>query len=97
MPKDFQKIKTKIGTLDGPVSGQRIGDSVKMANILAEQYNKMFSVPSTSNEILRERTTARLEDIRFSENDIMHAIDDMKVNAASGPDGFPSIYLKQCI
>ena len=33
---------------------------------------------------------------RFSENDIMHAIDDMKVNAASGPDGFPSIYLNQC-
>ena len=52
--KKKSKIKTKIGPLEDPVSGQLIGDNVKMANILAEQYNKMFSVPSTSNEILRE-------------------------------------------
>ena len=41
-------------------------------------------------------STNKLEDIHFSEADIIKAIDSMPNHSAPGPDKFPSIVLKQC-
>ena len=67
-----------------------------MAEILAEQYNKMFSTLKQSIDPISQKTTAKLQNVWFSESDIISAIDELKSNAASGRDGFPAIYLKLC-
>ena len=67
-----------------------------MAEILAEQYNNMFSTPRKNIQRINLKTNAKLQNLLFTETDIIHAIDELKTNAASGPDGFPAFFLKQC-
>ena len=43
-----------------------------------------------------DENTNILTDIDFSEQDIIDAIDEIKNNAASGPDGLAAIFLKKC-
>ena len=43
-----------------------------------------------------DQLEGQLEDIDFSEQDIIDAIDEIKNNAASGPDGIAAIFLKKC-
>ena len=56
----------------------------------------MFSSPRQSVHRINLKTRAKLKNLHFSESDIISAIDELKSNAASGPDGFPAIFLKQC-
>ena len=104
-----RKLKCKVGPLIDE-SGNLQSDYKTMADILQKQYIKMFSEPSSEKNTNRSETepedttdtttnsdsTNKLEDIQFSEEDIIKAIDSMPNHSAPGPDKFPSIVLKQC-
>ena len=72
-----------------------------MANILSKQYSSVFSKPSSSpsQPISNEDdddSVPTLNDITFTEQDILDAIDELRNNSASGPDGLAAIFLKKC-
>ena len=70
-----------------------------MAEILSEQYKKVFSTPidpSTLPKNDAQSPTASISDIQFTESDIEKSIDELKISSAAGPDGFPSALLKNC-
>ena len=95
-----RKVKTKIGPLIDP-NGNLQSDPKVMADILQQQYVKAFSEPSNEGENqpnIEQETEGKpsLEDMHFSESDIIKAIESMPSNSAPGPDKFPSIILKQC-
>ena len=99
--KKFSKIKTGIGPFID--AANRIIDCpMKMAEILSNQYQSVFSQPIHSNnsqyhlfpdEPLSEVT---INQITFSDNELEAAMRDLPSNAAAGPDGFPAILLKRC-
>ena len=77
----------------------------KMADMLAEQYNSVFSIPkekpiSPSQGIFQCGSHLQdgryISDIEFSVKDIEEAISDISTTAAAGPERFPAILLKQC-
>ena len=75
----------------------------KMADMLAEQHNSVFSIPkekSPSEGIFQCGSHVQngryISDIEFSVKDIEEAISDISTTAAAGPDRFPAILLKQC-
>ena len=70
-----------------------------MANILQDQYQKVFSNPDTETNIHideESEPSATLEDIEFTEQDIINAIKLIPPQAAGGPDKFPACILKEC-
>ena len=111
-----RKVKCKIGPLIDQ-NGNLQSDCKTMADILQNQYIKMFSKPNVEKTISDSANpeptnsdttktephdtnssdrTNTLEDIQFSETDIIKAIDSMPNYSAPGPDKFPSIVLKHC-
>ncbi|XP_076061613.1 uncharacterized protein LOC143037360 [Oratosquilla oratoria] len=101
--KKFLKTKSQIGPL---VTEQgTITDAPKeTCQMLAHQYNSVFSIPKTQMEILDpttffNQTTTNLNqltDIRVTEQDIKKAIKELRSNSAAGPDGVPAILLLKC-
>ena len=71
-----------------------------MTGILSNQYLSVFSTPHPGpinpDEIFNSADNSNLLDFEFSPEDIIKSIDDISMNAAAGPDGFPAIFLKQC-
>ena len=74
----------------------------KMAEILAEQYCSVYSQPQYldthphnlfPNEPLGRSSITR---IIFSDEELEAAMNDLSINSAAGPDGFPAILLKKC-
>ena len=45
---------------------------------------------------LGQHNVPTITDIEFTEQDIIDAIDELKNNSASGPDGLAAIFLKKC-
>ena len=74
----------------------------QIANILQKQFQSVFSDPQKADpsaaEFAKPHVERRLEedDLVFSEIDVGKAIDDIKSDAAAGPDGIPVILLKSC-
>ena len=73
-----------------------------VANLLQRQFTSVFSDPSATDlssadievpPILEPFTDEKLS---FGFEDITEAIDDIKLNAAAGPDGIPPCVLKNC-
>ena len=73
-----------------------------IANLLQNQFSSVFSDPSKTN--IESATFAPpsiahpfTDDmLNFSEDDIIKAIEEIKPNAASGPDEIPVLLLKSC-
>lgn len=93
--KKKSKVKSKIGPLIDN-NGKLTGDSKEMAELLSQQYSKVFSTPRPSTTVPNQKCTESLNDINFSENDIERAIDELRYNAAAGKDGFSAVLLKNC-
>ena len=100
--KKFSTISTALGPLID-MDNKVISCPQKMADMLAEQYNSVFSIPkekSPSEGIFQCGTHVQngryISDIEFSVKDIEEAISDISTTAAAGPDRFPAILLKQC-
>ena len=99
--KQFSKQKQSISMLYDE-HNRICTNSKQIANILQHQFVSVFSDPSATDmnssnfdtpDIARPQTETDLE---FSVSDIIEAIDDMKLNAAPGPDGIPPVVLKEC-
>lgn len=91
-----RKNKSKIGPLLDS-AGNLQSEPKTMADLLQQQYVKVFSTASNENDT--EEVTDNiptLEDFEFSESDIVKAIESMPNRSAPGPDKFPTIVLKQC-
>ena len=66
-----------------------------MADILADQYSSVFSTPSTDPPDI-EINALPINNISITPDELAEAIEEMRNNAASGPDGIPAILLKKC-
>ena len=66
-----------------------------MAKVLIDQCSSVFSKPSTEPPEIEESTQA-INNIAITPDEIIEAIEELRLNAASGPDGIPAILLKKC-
>ena len=91
----FSKARSNIGPLLDE-QGELVSDSYAMANLLMNQYSKMFSNSinvdaSTSDHNISHSVIC---DLTFDKMDLIEAIDELKMNSAPGLDGFPAALLK---
>ena len=104
--KARQKIKSKVGPLLDPHLGVLTGDPSQVAEILANQYSSVFTVPRADWAIhdMKEffsvgssgPTGYILTHLDFTPEDIELACSQLKGSSAAGPDGFPTAVLKEC-
>lgn len=93
--KQFSKHKPNIGPLLDPATNELTSDSLRMASILQDQYTSVFTKPLPSYNLPTiDRTIPELNDIDFTEDDIIEEINTLSSNSAAGPDGFPAMLLK---
>ena len=97
--KSFSKIKHSISSLFNSekelVTGRK-----ELANILQNQFSSVFSDPdcpdkSAPNFTVPPLTSSDTEFV-FTQEDVIGAISDIKLDSAPGPDGVPAILLKRC-
>lgn len=97
--KKFKKTDSEIGPLSDK-EGNIHSDSKTKANLLQTQYTEAFSDPEKSNtEHVKqndERQYPNLEDIEFTKEDVIKAIDSIPNSSAPGPDKLPAAVLKSC-
>jgi len=93
-----RKVKSSVGPLQDEINNTMVTDSKDMSECLADQYSSVFSTPKHSPPIINNKANSdsSLSNVRITPDDIKAAIDELRATAASGPDGFPSILLKQC-
>ena len=96
--KKFDKRKTNIGPLlDAENKLQQ--DPKKMADLLQKQYSSVFSNPSSDkikSPNFIHNTENLLENITFTQEDIISAINEIDTYAACGEEDIPAIVLKNC-
>ena len=99
--KKFSSVKSGIGPFIDTAK-DLVTNPIKMAKMLSEQYNSVFSSPKESMPEAKEifsdtqSTNPWLSNIVFDEEDIIEAIDQISPTAAAGPDRFPALLLKMC-
>ena len=93
-----RKVKSNIGPLKNNQTNEMVTDSAQMAEILADQYSSVFSVPQNQPPKIdgTSHSPHSLCNIEVTPDDMTAAIQELRPTAASGPDGFPAILLKQC-
>ena len=68
-----------------------------MGNILSKQYSAVYSTPFTNQHPEEEKDGIPIiNDVVFTEEDIIAAIEELRNNSAAGPDGIAAILLKKC-
>ena len=95
--KKFAKTSTCIGPLKD-INNKYIHSNKEIADILSSQYKSVFSVPETAcppKEVLFN-SPSTLNNITFSPEDFIIAINELSPTAGSGPDGLPTILIKKC-
>ena len=95
--KRKSSIKCKIGPLKDSC-GKLHTDAQKMANILQQQYKRVFSDPDENTDFNTSESNeySGIESMHLTEEDFTKAIDLIPSNSASGPDKFPIRILKEC-
>jgi len=79
-----------------PTTNQLTNDNQQMANILQEQYKTVFTDPLNNYNLPETMDNqSQLNDIDFTEDDIIKEINTLSSNSAAGPDGFPATLLKK--
>ena len=99
--KKYSSIPSTVGPLIDN-NGCVTGNLSTICEIFRQQYESVFSVPHPDKKVhdpkqfFKTLQETNLQDIEFSETDIIEAINELKIESAHGPDGFPSIVLKKC-
>ena len=97
--KKKSKIKSKIGPLLN-LTGNLTQKNKEMAEILSQQYVKVFSNPRTRDNDNKndneDNGMNKISTLNITNNELIKAIDELSPSAAAGPDGFPALLLKQC-
>ena len=95
----YIRQKTKSRVEIGPLKqgGRSINDSTEMAEVLNTYFSSVFTRENLSNipAPLDEPYVSTLEDMHFTYQEVVEAINNLKVGSAPGPDRIPSIILKQ--
>ena len=95
--KKFSKVKSNVGPLKNE-NDELTADPMEMAELLSKQYSSVFSIPTDvpqETPVSNDHTPC-IDNIIFNENDIINAIDELRPNSSSGPDGFSAALLKHC-
>ena len=93
--KKKSKVKSKIGPLLNS-EGNLTQRNKEMAEILSQQYCKMFSKPKGDTLTMDSTATQDINPINITEKDLIDAITELSPSAAAGPDGFSATMLKNC-
>ena len=96
--KKFRKQQSSVGPLLNH-KGDLEHDPKKMADILKDQYSSVFSDPGCPHKKspkIKVKINSTLENITFTCEDIIKAINEINDNSACGQDDIPAIILKQC-
>ena len=81
--KKFSKTQKPIGPLLNQ-NNEYTSSSKEMASILSKQYGSVFSTPMEhSDEFLQHQKNPVLDDLAFTETDIIDAIDELSNSSAS--------------
>ncbi|KAL5269743.1 hypothetical protein ACHWQZ_G003270 [Mnemiopsis leidyi] len=97
--KKHSKLRSNVGPLKDE-GGNLQTDPKTMADILQQQYSSVFTDPA--NPRIRDTTsnlpqpTCRIEDIEFSTEDIMKAIDEIDTYSSTSHECIPACILKAC-
>ena len=95
--KSKSKTKTEIGPFH--MEGNYVEDPKTKAEILLDQYTLVFiSAPYDKliEDIMQIPGVHGLDDVHFTASDIEKSIARLKSFSSPGPDGVPSILLKEC-
>ena len=96
--KRFSKLKNNIGPLIDK-NEKVVSDDQGMAQMLATQFSNAYSQPKsklpTASELF-DNCSSFMNSLPFTEEDLLEAIESLKLQSSAGPDGFPSVYLKIC-
>ncbi len=109
-PKYFFRYASKQNNLMksiGPLvnaANELTSEPKEMCQLLQNQYLKAFSMPSQSDIIHDVRSffmsnnspAPVLDTVKIDPSDVMTAIKEMPNHSAAGPDGIPSMLLKNC-
>ena len=95
--KKFQKTESRIRPLQDD-EGNLNTDAETKANLLQNQYSKVFSNPKKANlsKAYREKCNVEIKDIEVTTKDITDAIKEIPSHAAPGPDKLTALLLKEC-
>ena len=99
--RKFSKVTVGIGPLID-TAANIVSCPVKMAEMLVDQYCKVFSTPKENLkspcDIFADydEIESELCDFNFSVDDLKEAISEISPTAAAGPDRFPAKLLKEC-
>ena len=104
--KSRQKTRSGVGPFIDPASGSPNPDPEFAASELSKQYSSVFVPPRAEWKVTDPKSffnfsntsenESALEDIPFTEEDIMKACAELKSDSAAGADGIPSSLLKLC-
>ena len=96
--KKKRKVKSNVGPILDKSTNTMTTNPKLMAELLADQYDSVFSVPSTNvpTTSVSQEDVNTITDIAVSCEEIVDAIKELRPSAASGPDGFPAILLTNC-
>ena len=83
------------------VNGIKVEEEEKMVEIFKEQYESQFSTPrdvGIIDEQFFDRTIAahKLDDLEFTQQDILDAISQMKTHSQGGADTWSALLIKNC-
>ena len=99
--RKFSSVKIGIGPFVD-AANKLLTNSLRMAEMLSEQYKSVYSTPKESlpetKEIFQGGQTSShwLHNVTFDKEDIKEAIDQISSTASAGPDRFPMLFLKMC-
>ena len=97
--KKFRKSESRIAPLNDK-DGVAHSDAKMKVNLLYQQYTKVFSDPDKAStdhiKTDEDRKYTPLENMEFTPEDVIKAIDSIPIAAAPGPDKLPAVILKEC-
>ena len=102
-----QKTRSRIGPFVDPDTGKPNQSPVYAAEVLRQQYNSVFSQPRAEWSVNDSKSFFRVEEnmmtsidilqnVQVRKVDVEEACEELKGNSSPGPDGVPSILLKEC-
>ena len=98
--KRFSKKKSSISMLFDEANNITT-DPSEIANLLQSQFTSVFSNPKetdipTATTFKPSTAQVLFSEFEFTVDDIIEAIDEIKLDAAAGPDEIPAVLLKNC-
>ena len=95
----YSKRFAKQGSTIGPLMDKNNNlqqSPQKMADILQDQYSSVFSTPSEPDPTTPQEDTPLMDEITFTQDDVISAIKEIGTHSASAEDDIPAIVLKRC-